>query len=104
MVVEEVAEYRDVTRDYESGLALFQDLKLEHSTERVGLRSPREVIRIQEDPKVARVPVSPNVPMNLMLGVVGGGLGGVLMAVVLLFFLGTLSNGQRRRAEEGKVS
>ena len=36
----EMHDYREATRDYESSLALLQELKLKHSSERVGLRSP----------------------------------------------------------------
>ncbi|MGJ8723431.1 MAG: Wzz/FepE/Etk N-terminal domain-containing protein [Roseibacillus sp.] len=87
------ADYRKIRRDYESALALLQELKIKHSTERVGLRAPRVTVTIHEEPRENLRPVSPNVPFNLMLGVVGGGLGGVLIAILMMLFFAVFSIG-----------
>lgn len=79
----EMHEYREATREYESSLSLLQELKLKHSTERVGLRAPREPITIQEDPKVGLNPVSPKVTLNLVLGAVVG----LVFGIAIAFFL-----------------
>ncbi len=79
----ELHDYREATRDYESSLALLQELKLKHSSERVGLRSPREPITIQEEPKVSTNPVSPKVVLNLVLGAVMG----LILGIAIAFFL-----------------
>ena len=79
----ELQDYRDATREYESALALLQDLKLKHSTERVALRSPKEPITIREQPKEGRAPVSPKVTLNLILGAVVG----LVFGIAIAFFL-----------------
>ncbi|GHC45140.1 polysaccharide biosynthesis tyrosine autokinase [Roseibacillus persicicus] len=79
----EMHDYKEATRDYESALALLQELKLTHSAERVGLRSPKEPITIQEDPKVGTKPVSPKVTLNLVLGAVIG----LIFGIAIAFFL-----------------
>ena len=79
----EMHDYKEATREYESALALLQQLKLTHSSERVGLRSPREPITIQEDPKVSDRPVSPKVTLNLVLGAVVG----LVFGIAIAFFL-----------------
>ena len=79
----EIHDYKEATREYESALALLQQLKLKHSTERVGLRSPREPITIQEDPKVGNKPVSPKVTLNLVLGAIVG----LIFGIAIAFFL-----------------
>ena len=68
----EGADYRRLTADYEAALSLLQELKLAHSTRRVELRAPRVAVTIHEQPKVGLRPVSPNVPLNLAIGIVGG--------------------------------
>ena len=79
----EMHDYKEATREYESALTLLQELKLKHSTERVGLRSPREPITIQEDPKEGQKPVSPKVTLNLVLGAVIG----LIFGIAIAFFL-----------------
>lgn len=79
----EMHDYREATREYESALVLLQQLKLKHSSERVGLRSPREPITIQEDPKAGNKPVSPKVTLNLVLGAVIG----LVFGIAIAFFL-----------------
>ena len=79
----EMHDYKEATREYESALTLLQELKLKHSTERVGLRSPREPITIQEDPKEGLKPVSPKVTLNLVLGAIIG----LIFGIAIAFFL-----------------
>lgn len=79
----EMHDYKEATREYESSLSLLQELKLTHSTERVGLRAPREPITIQEDPKLGNRPVSPKVTLNLVLGAVVG----LIFGIAIAFFL-----------------
>lgn len=76
-------DYKEAQREYESSLALLQELKLKHSSERVGLRSPREPITIQEEPKAGTKPVSPKVTLNLVLGAVVG----LVFGIAIAFFL-----------------
>ena len=47
-------DYREAAREYESSLALLQELKLKHSSERVALRSPREPVSLQKDPVIPK--------------------------------------------------
>ncbi len=42
----EMHDYKEATREYENSLALLQQLKLAHSSERVGLRLPREPVAV----------------------------------------------------------
>ena len=79
----ELHDYREATREYESSLALLQQLKLTHSSERVGLRAPREPITIHDDAKVGGKPVSPKVTLNLVLGAVVG----LIFGIAIAFFL-----------------
>ncbi|MBK1832968.1 GumC family protein [Roseibacillus ishigakijimensis] len=79
----EMHQYREAQRDYESALELLQELKLTHSAERVALRSPKEPITIQEEPKVNENPVSPKVTLNLVLGAVVG----LIFGIAIAFFL-----------------
>ena len=79
----ELHDYREATREYESSLALLQQLKLTHSSERVGLRAPREPITIHDDAKVGGKPVSPKVTLNLVLGAVVG----LVFGIAIAFFL-----------------
>ena len=47
-------DYSEAAREYESSLALLQELKLKHSSERVALRSPREPVSLQKDPVIPK--------------------------------------------------
>ena len=91
----ELAQYREVTREYESALDLLHELKLKQSTERVALRAPQSAplrpVTILEEPRVSREPVSPKIGLNLVIGIVGGGLGGAILAVLMLLFFGVVS-------------
>ncbi|MEM9080822.1 MAG: polysaccharide biosynthesis tyrosine autokinase [Verrucomicrobiota bacterium] len=79
----ELHEYQEAKREYHSSLSLLQDLKLKHSTERVGLNQPREPVTMHEDPKEGRRPVSPKVTLNLVLGAIVG----LIFGIAIAFFL-----------------
>ena len=82
-VAEDIHRLQRAEQEYQDSLGLLRDLRLRHSTERVAALAPREPIRIQGYPEVAKKPFSPNVPLYLVLGAVVG----LVFGVAIAFFL-----------------
>ena len=81
--------YASAKRDYDAARELQQSQKLTQSSRRIQLRIPRSPVTIHERPRTGKAPVSPNVPLCLGGGAVGGAVLGFLLAI-LLGFVGVL--------------
>ena len=79
--------YREAQEQYEADRAQFEKLRLEYQGERIQLGLPRNPVVIHEEPTVPRVPVSPNVSINLLLGLVAGIPLGLLLALPLIWLV-----------------
>lgn len=76
-------DYVDAKRDFETDLALLEQMKLKLITEEISGGLPNETIVVHDDPVISDSPVSPNVTLNLVLGAVVG----LIFGVGIAFFL-----------------
>ena len=77
-------DYTDAKRDFETDLALLEQLKLKISEEEFKLATLRDVIVVHEDPVIANAPISPNVTKNLLIGLAAGLLASPFLALPLM--------------------
>lgn len=77
-------------RDYNEEQELLQASRIMHSTRRITLKLPRDLMEIQERAKLSYKPVSPNVPLNMMLGLGLGVLLGLLSGLLAPLLVGSL--------------
>ncbi len=80
-------EYEDAKREFETDQALLQSLKLKLTHQVMTSQLAEGNVVIHEGPQIASSPISPNVPLVLMLGTVGGFLFSLLLALPLIWFL-----------------
>lgn len=76
-------DYVSAKRDFETDLALLEQMKLKLITEEISEGLPNETIVVHDDPVISDSPVSPNVTLNLVLGAVVG----LVFGVGIAFFL-----------------
>ena len=76
-------DYVDAKRDFESEQEMLQQMKLKLIGEEISTKMPNESIIVHDDPVSSQSPVSPNVPLNLMLGAVIG----LIFGLGIAFFL-----------------
>ncbi len=76
-------DYVDAKREFETDQDLLQEMKLKQMIETTILKIPNESVYIHDRPVVSDRPVSPNVPLNLILGAVVG----LIFGVGIAFFL-----------------
>ena len=76
-------DYVDAKRDFESEQDMLQQMKLKLIGEEISGKMPNESIIVHDDPVSSQSPVSPNVPLNLMLGAVIG----LIFGLGIAFFL-----------------
>lgn len=79
----DTTDYVDAKRDFETDLALLENMKLKLITEEIAEGLPNETIVVHDDPVISESPVSPNVTLNLVLGAVVG----LVFGVGIAFFL-----------------
>lgn len=79
----DTTDYVDAKRDFETDLALLENMKLKLITEEIAGELPNETIVVHDDPVISDSPVSPNVTLNLVLGAVVG----LVFGVGIAFFL-----------------
>lgn len=79
----DTTDYVDAKRDFETDLALLENMKLKLITEEIAGELPNETIIVHDDPVISDSPVSPNVTLNLVLGAVVG----LVFGVGIAFFL-----------------
>jgi polysaccharide biosynthesis transport protein len=85
-VVESRAEMVGITsaqKDFETSQSMLDEMRTQLLAESINQKAPKSVIQIHEKPRVASYPVSPNVPMNLILGAIVG----LIFGVGIAFFL-----------------
>ncbi len=88
--LQESQDYTDAARDFETDEALLQQMKLKQAEASVRSRMTAENVVIHEDPQIMDSPVSPNVPLNLILGAALGFILSPLMALPLIVLLNRL--------------
>jgi capsular exopolysaccharide synthesis family protein len=79
----DTTDYVDAKRDFETDLALLEQMKIKLMTEEIVGDLPNETIVVHDDPVISDSPVSPNVTLNLVLGAVVG----LVFGVGIAFFL-----------------
>lgn len=79
----DTTDYVDAKRDFETDLALLENMKLKLITEEIAGELPNETIIVHDDPVISDSPVSPNVTLNLVLGAVVG----LVFGAGIAFFL-----------------
>lgn len=79
----DTTDYVDAKRDFETDLALLEQMKIKLMTEEIIGDLPNETIVVHDDPVISDSPVSPNVTLNLVLGAVVG----LVFGVGIAFFL-----------------
>jgi polysaccharide biosynthesis transport protein len=77
------AEYDDARTRYEYQLDLLKQLQVKLSAEEINEKMLDDSIIVHDDPVTSQTPVSPNVPLNLILGAVVG----LIFGVGIAFFL-----------------
>jgi uncharacterized protein involved in exopolysaccharide biosynthesis len=80
----------DAKRDLETDQALLQSLKLKQINDDIAAKLQDESIVIHEEPQLGQAPVSPNVPLNLMLGTALGLLLSPLLSLPVILLLSRL--------------
>lgn len=83
-------DYADAKREFETDQALLQSLRFKQVNDDIAAKSQGENIIIHEDPQIAQTPISPNVPLNLMLGTALGFLLSPLLSLPVILLLGRL--------------
>lgn len=76
-------DFVDARRDFETGRALLEQMKLQLINQEITQGLPNETIVIHENPVISYFPVSPNVTLNLVLGAVVG----LVFGIGIAFFL-----------------
>lgn len=76
-------DYADAKRAYEQEKALFETMQLQHSTQRIKIKMPKDTMTIVEQAKKPNQPSFPNVKLNLAIGAILG----LIVGIGLAFFL-----------------
>lgn len=77
----------DAKRDFETELGLLEKLKLKLISAEIGAEIHHDVVIVHDDPIIADSPISPNVTLNLLLGLVAGALLSPLLALPVMWML-----------------
>jgi uncharacterized protein involved in exopolysaccharide biosynthesis len=88
-------DYVNAKRDFETELALLEQLKLKLITDEITLSLTDQAIIIHDNPVIAAAPISPNVTLNLVLGLAAGALVSPFLALPLMWSM------NRRKARDG---
>lgn len=75
--------FEDARTDFETSLALLEDLKIKEIGEQMQRRISEDPVIVHEDPVESQTPVSPNITLNLALGAIVGLVFGVGIAFLL---------------------
>lgn len=76
--------YLVAREDFAAVTSQFEEMALQVQAKRIELELPRSPVVIHEEPVVPRAPVSPNVKINLLLGLVAGVPAGLLLALPIM--------------------
>ncbi|MGJ8634773.1 MAG: GumC family protein [Luteolibacter sp.] len=76
-------EWIDAKRDFETDLAVFEQMELKLNAARIEAEITEDTIVVHDNPVISNNPVSPNVTLNLVLGAVVG----LIFGVGIAFFL-----------------
>jgi uncharacterized protein involved in exopolysaccharide biosynthesis len=80
-------DYVDAKRDFETDSELLQTLKLKQVAETIRGKMANEGVAIHDEAVIAHSPVSPNVTLNLILGIAIGFLVSPLMTLPVIWIL-----------------
>ncbi|MEM7387535.1 MAG: hypothetical protein AAF514_21575 [Verrucomicrobiota bacterium] len=89
-----LVEYNEARKDYDLQKTMLANMETKFATESVDLQMPRSPLIIHEQATPAERPAKPNVPLNLLVGVIGGILFGLILAS-LTFLAKSLFSGRR---------
>jgi len=81
----DIQEFNIARGEYKRALRLKNDMEIKYDLEKSKLDMPATDIIVHEVPKIGDTPVSPNIPLNIGLGVVVGLIFGVGIAFALEF-------------------
>ncbi|RYD40345.1 MAG: hypothetical protein EOP83_35425, partial [Verrucomicrobiaceae bacterium] len=76
-------DYVEIKREFDNEQAMLQTMKMSEMGKIIEGKMTEESIIVHDEPKIARTPASPNVPLNLALGAVVG----LIFGVGIAFFL-----------------
>ena len=85
------SDFFQAKQAYEKEQTLLDAMRMEHSTKRISLKLPREPMEMTEEAKLEEQPVSPNIPLHLILGAVMG----LIFGTAIAFFLEYLDTSVR---------
>lgn len=80
-------DYADAKRDFEIEQGLLEQLKLKLITSEIDADIRQDVIVVHDDPLIPDAPISPNVTLNLMIGLAGGALLSPFLALPMMWML-----------------
>jgi polysaccharide biosynthesis transport protein len=80
-------DYVEAKRGFETEQEVLQQLKLKLIGANISRKIPSDSVQIHDEPVIAQVPISPNVTLNLLLGVGLGFLLSPLMALPVMWLL-----------------
>jgi uncharacterized protein involved in exopolysaccharide biosynthesis len=83
----EAQSYTEAKRDFETALALLEQMELKLLSSTIDAQLREGTIVIHDYPVISHVPVSPNVTLNLVIGAVGGLLISPFLALPLMWVL-----------------
>ncbi|MES2920834.1 MAG: hypothetical protein V4819_04780 [Verrucomicrobiota bacterium] len=86
----DIQDYLDAKRDLETDQSLLQSLKLKMINDDITAKLAKNSIVVHEEPQIAQTPVSPNVPLNLMVGTALGFLLSPLLSLPVILLLSRL--------------
>ncbi|MDP4648106.1 MAG: hypothetical protein NWS80_13380 [Akkermansiaceae bacterium] len=80
-------EYLDAQRDFEVEQGLLEKLKLKLISAEIDADIEMDSVIVHDDPVISNSPISPNVRLNLVLGLAGGALLSPFLALPVMWFL-----------------
>ncbi|HSP41303.1 MAG TPA: hypothetical protein VLO11_00390 [Luteolibacter sp.] len=85
--IRESQDYIDAKREFETQQEFLNEMKIKLMGETISTKIPGERVMVHEPPVVARVPVLPNVPRNLLSGIAYGVVFSIPCALLLMWLL-----------------
>jgi uncharacterized protein involved in exopolysaccharide biosynthesis len=90
-------DYDDAKRDFEMNLSLLEQMKLKLLSESIDQDIGETYVYIHDEPVISDAPVSPNVTMNLVTGLIGGALISPFLALPIMALM------NRRKGKESRL-
>lgn len=79
--------YADAKREFETAMSLLEQLKLKLIGQEIESGLAGGGVVVHDEPVIGHAPVSPNVPLNLLIGLAGGVLVSPFLALPLMWIM-----------------